>query len=85
MEKRFYLFERGDTDYILEDPKTNLDFIEMLGDALTSEEIVDKLNELYLFKEKVDDTLNEAIRDCDNDATYETLIGVALDLGVELE
>ena len=37
------------------------------------------------FQQKVHDTLNEAIRECDNDATYETLIRVAWDLGVDLE
>lgn len=44
-EKRYVLYNRKDTDYILDNPKTHLDFLEMLGDALTSEEIVDRLNE----------------------------------------
>ena len=44
-EKRFILYEHKDNDYILDNPNEHLDFIEMLGDALTSEEIVDLLNE----------------------------------------
>ena len=44
-EKRFVMYEHKDNDYILDAPNTNLDFIEMLGDALSSEEIVDRLNE----------------------------------------
>lgn len=46
-EKRFKLYEHKDKDYILDNPHEHLDFIEMLGDALTSEEIVDLLNELH--------------------------------------
>lgn len=45
-EKRFKLYEHKDNDYILDNPNEHLDFIEMLGDALTSEEIVNLLNEL---------------------------------------
>ena len=44
-EKRFMYFEHKGADYILDNPNTELDFIEMLGDALSSEEIVDLLNE----------------------------------------
>ena len=46
-EKRFKLYEHKDNDYILDNPHEHLDFIEMLGDALTSEEIVDLLNKLH--------------------------------------
>ena len=46
-EKRFVYYEHKGADYILEDPNTDLDFIEMLGDCLESEEIVDLLNELH--------------------------------------
>lgn len=45
-EKRFVYYEHKGADYILDNPNTELDFIEMLGDALETEEIVDKLNEL---------------------------------------
>ena len=45
--KRFKLYEHKDNDYILDNPNKHLDFIEMLGDALTSEEIVNLLNELH--------------------------------------
>ena len=46
-EKRFKLYEHKDNDYILDNSDEYLDFIEMLGDALTSEEIVDLLNEQH--------------------------------------
>lgn len=45
INKRFVMYEHKDNDYILYSPNTHLDFIEMLGDALSSEEIVDLLNE----------------------------------------
>lgn len=45
-EKRFVYYEHKGADYILENPNTDLDFIEMLGDCLEVEEIVDLLNEL---------------------------------------
>lgn len=45
-EKRFVLYEHKDDYYILQNPRLHLDFIEMLGDALTDEEIVEKLNQL---------------------------------------
>lgn len=43
-EERFVLYEHKGNYYILENPREYLDFIEMLGDALTDEEIVDLLN-----------------------------------------
>ena len=45
--KRFKLYEHKDNDYILDNQNTSLDFIEMLGDDLTSEEIVELLNEQH--------------------------------------
>lgn len=45
-EKRFVHIEHKGEDYILDSPNWDLDFIEMLGDALTSEEIVEELNQL---------------------------------------
>ena len=45
--KRFVLYEHKGADYILENPNTHLDFIEMLGDCLDEEEIVERLNKLY--------------------------------------
>ncbi len=44
-EKQFVLYEHKGDYYILQNPRIHLDFIEMLGDALTDEEIVNKLNE----------------------------------------
>jgi len=43
--ERFIYYERKGADYILDNPNTELDFIEMLGDSLEAEEIVDLLNE----------------------------------------
>lgn len=44
MTKRFQLFKHKNEEYILDEPNVHLDFIEMLGDALSFEEIVDLLN-----------------------------------------
>ena len=46
-EKRFVYYEHKGADYILDTPNESLDFIEMLGDCLEAEEIVDLLNELH--------------------------------------
>ena len=43
-EKRFVYYEHKGADYILDSPNKSLDFIEMLGDCLEAEEIVDLLN-----------------------------------------
>ena len=40
-------YEHKGADYILENPNTDLDFIEMLGDCLDEKEIVNRLNGLY--------------------------------------
>ena len=42
--KRFVYYEHKGADYILDTPNKNLDFIEMLGECLEAEEIVDLLN-----------------------------------------
>ena len=46
-EKRFAHYEHKGADYILDNPNKSLDFIEMLGDCLEAEEIVDLLNEQH--------------------------------------
>ena len=46
-EKRFVYYEHKGADYIIDTPNKSLDFIEMLGDCLEAEEIVDLLNQLY--------------------------------------
>ena len=43
-QKRFVYYKHKGTDYILDTPNKSLDFIEMLGDCLEAEEIVDLLN-----------------------------------------
>ena len=45
-EKRFEYYNHKGADYILDTPNKSLDFIEMLGDCLEAEEIVDLLNGL---------------------------------------
>ena len=45
-EKRFVYYEHKGADYILDNPNKSLDIIEMLGDCLEAEEIVDLLNQL---------------------------------------
>ena len=60
-EKRFVYYEHKGADYILEDPNTDLDFIEMLGDCLEAEEIVNRLNGLYEENEKLISTIKEVI------------------------
>lgn len=67
IEKRYVLFNRKDADYILDNPNTSLDFIEMLGDALSSEEIVDRLNEQ---EERIKELATE------NEQLKEGMIGV---------
>ena len=67
--KRFVMYEHKDNDYILDSPNTSLDFIEMLGDALSSEEIVDLLNEQeerIRELEKENERLKEKEEYCDN-------------------
>ena len=46
LKKRFVYYEHKGADYILDTPNKSLDFIEMLGDCLEAEEIVDLLNQL---------------------------------------
>ena len=46
-ENRFVYYEYKGGDYILDTHNRSLDFIEMLGDCLDAEEIVDLLNQLY--------------------------------------
>ena len=63
-EKRFVYYEHKGADYILDTPNKSLDFIEMLGDCLETEEIVDLLNclndeneQLKQYKQSVNDVL----------------------------
>ena len=52
-EKRFEYYEHKGADYILDTPNKSLDFIEMLGDCLEAEEIVDLLNNFNDENEKL--------------------------------
>ena len=71
-EKRFVYYEHKGADYILDTPNESLDFIEMLGDCLEAEEIVDLLNclndeneRLKIFLKAVNEESDLANRDCD--------------------
>ena len=58
-EKRFVYYEHKGADYILDTPNKSLDFIEMLGDCLEAEEIVDLLNYLNDENERLKQELIE--------------------------
>ena len=60
-EKRFVYYEHKGADYILDTPNESLDFIEMLGDCLEAEEIVDLLNCLNDENEQLKSTIKEVI------------------------
>lgn len=62
-EKRFVYYEHKGTDYILDTPNESLDFIEMLGDCLEAEEIVDLLNYLNDENEQLKQAYNDAKKD----------------------
>jgi len=55
-EKRFVYIEHKGTDYILDSPNWNLDFIEMLGDSLEPKEVVGLLNTLHKENEQLRQT-----------------------------
>ena len=52
-------YEHKGADYILDTPNKSLDFIEMLGDCLEAEEIVNLLNQLYNENEQLKQGLND--------------------------
>ena len=64
-EKRFVYYEHKGADYILDTPNKSLDFIEMLGDCLEAEEIVDLLNQLYDENEQLKQHNTELIKKID--------------------
>ena len=64
-EKRFVYYEHKGADYILDTPNKSLDFIEMLGDCLDAEEIVDLLNQLYDENEQLKQHNTELIKKID--------------------
>lgn len=64
-EKRFVYYEHKGADYILDTPNKSLDFIEMLGDCLEAEEIVDLLNQLYDENEQLKQHYTELINKID--------------------
>ena len=64
-EKRFVYYEHKGADYILDTPNKSLDFIEMLGDCLDAEEIVNLLNQLYDENEQLKQHNTELINKID--------------------
>lgn len=64
-EKRFVYYEHKGADYILDTPNKSLDFIEMLGDCLEAEEIVNLLNQLYDENEQLKQHNTELINKID--------------------
>ena len=69
-EKRFEYYEHKGADYILDTPNKSLDFIEMLGDCLEAEEIVDLLNEQHDALIKKDELLAKVLKVNDNYEEY---------------
>ena len=63
--KRFVYYEHKGADYILDTPNESLDFIEMLGDCLEAEEIVDLLNCLNDENEQLKQHNTELIKKID--------------------
>ena len=70
-EKRFVYCEHKGADYILDTPNKSLDFIEMLGDCLEAEEIVDLLNCLNDENEQLKNKI-DALED-DNEKYHKSL------------
>ena len=70
-EKRFVYYEHKGADYILDTPNKSLDFIEMLGDCLEAEEIVDLLNCLNDENEQLKNKI-DALED-DNEKYHKSL------------
>lgn len=70
-EKRFVYYEHKGADYILDTPNKSLDFIEMLGDCLEAEEIVDLLNCLNDENEQLKNKI-DALED-DNETYHKSL------------
>ena len=64
-QKRFVYYEHKGADYILDTPNKSLDFIEMLGDCLEAEEIVNLLNQLYDENEQLKQYNTELINKID--------------------
>lgn len=62
--KRFVYYEHKGADYILDTPNKSLDFIEMLGDCLEAEEIVDLLNCLNDENEQLKQSYKEFEDEC---------------------
>ena len=70
-EKRFVYYEHKGADYILDTPNESLDFIEMLGDCLEAEEIVDLLNCLNDENEQLKNKID--VLEDDNETYHKSL------------
>ena len=76
-EKRFVYYEHKGADYILDTPNKSLDFIEMLGDCLEAEEIVDLLNQLYDENEKLKQRIKELEQEIEKLDTFKKILEYA--------
>ena len=76
-EKRFVYYEHKGADYILENPNTDLDFIEMLGDCLEAEEIVDLLNCLNDENEQLKQRIKELEQEIEKLDTFKKILEYA--------
>ena len=75
-QKRFVYYEHKGADYILDTPNKSLDFIEMLGDCLEAEEIVDLLNCLNDENEQLKQRIKELEQEIEKLDTFKKNIGV---------
>lgn len=75
--KRFVYYEHKGADYILDTPNKSLDFIEMLGDCLEAEEIVDLLNCLNDENEQLKQRIKELEQEIEKLDTFKKILEYA--------
>ena len=76
-QKRFVYYEHKGADYILDTPNKSLDFIEMLGDCLEAEEIVDLLNCLNDENEQLKQRIKELEQEIEKLDTFKKILEYA--------
>ena len=76
-QKRFVYYEHKGADYILDTPNKSLDFIEMLGDCLEAEEIVDLLNCLNDKNEQLKQRIKELEQEIEKLDTFKKILEYA--------
>ena len=73
-QKRFVYYDHKGADYILDTPNKSLDFIEMLGDCLEAEEIVDLLNCLNDENEQLKQQIKELEQEIEKLDTFKKIL-----------